>query len=86
MCAPPCGPSQGATRLLSHPHPGPGVTPLTGVGLSPVNPSVDAMTAYRCPPQDGESAMENVLSLIAKSCASVVRLGICAGWYPLMHR
>ncbi len=38
-----------------------------------------------CPAQEGESANENVRSLTAKFCASVVMLGICPGWYPLMH-
>ncbi len=31
----PPGPVHGVTRLLSQPHPGPGVTPLAGTGLSP---------------------------------------------------
>jgi hypothetical protein len=30
--------------------------------------------------------MENVRSLMAKSCARVVMLGTCEGWYPLMQR
>src|SRR6267154_391215 len=39
-----------------------------------------------CPAQEAESPEEKVWSLIAKCCASMVMLGIWAGWYPLMHR
>src|SRR5215472_9687430 len=43
------------------------------------------MTAYRCPPQDGLSAMENVRSLMANFFARAVRLGTWAGVYPPMQ-
>src|SRR5690348_17752333 len=85
MWMPPSGPRHAATRLLSQPQPGPGVTPVATTGLSPVKPSVDAMTAYKCPPQDGESAMLNVMSEMANWPAMLMRFGIEAGWYPLMH-
>src|SRR5690349_17192169 len=81
----PLGESQGATRLLSQPHPSPWLTPLAGRGLSPVKLSSDAATMAMCPGQDAESPIEKVRSLMAKSPASVVMLGICAGWYPLTH-
>ena len=53
------------TLLESHPQPRPGVTPLAGCGLSPVNPSSVPATAYRWPPHEGESAIENVSSEMA---------------------
>src|SRR5215470_20412092 len=57
--------------LESQPHPGPGLTLWAGNGLLPRNPSSDPITAYRWPPQDGLSAMENVRSLMANLLASV---------------
>ena len=81
----PPGASQGVTLSLLQPHPGPGVTPGAGTGLSPANLSCEAIAAYRCPPQDGESAMENVLSEMANSVARFVMLGIWLGAYPPMH-
>src|SRR6516162_8242350 len=50
-----------AVLVVSHPQPAPALVP-TG-GLFPVNPSVLAATAYRCPNHDGEFCIENVASL-----------------------
>src|SRR5260370_18588763 len=82
----PFGAVHGVTRLLSQPHPGPWDTPLAGTGLSPWKLSWDAATMAMCPAQEAESPTEKVGSLMAKCCARVGMLGICASWYPLMHR
>src|SRR6516164_10220350 len=68
----PLGPVHGVTRSLSQPHPGPGVTPWAGTGLSPKKWSADAATMSMCPAHEAESPEENVWSLIAKRCARVV--------------
>src|SRR5215468_3679959 len=78
----PPGESHPVTLLLSHPHPGWGVTPGVRVGLFPRNPSSEDVTAYRCPPHDGESIIENVSSEMANFVASFVMLGIWPGTYP----
>src|SRR5215470_2897349 len=78
----PLGESHGVTLLLSHPHPGRDAMPGAGVGLSPRKPSSVAAAAYRCPPQDGESIIENVLSEMANFVARFVMLGIWLGTYP----
>src|SRR5262245_15164544 len=71
----PLGPVHGVTRSLSQPHPGPGVTPLAGTGLSPWKPLADAATMSMCPAQEAESPEEKVRSLTAKRCAKAVMLG-----------
>src|SRR5690242_15586710 len=75
----PLGPVHGVTRSLSQPHPGPGVTPLAGTGLSPKKLSADAATMSVCPAQEAESPEERVWSLIAKCCARAVMLGTWDG-------
>src|SRR5207248_2654382 len=80
----PPGASQVVTLLLSQPHPGPDVTPGAGTGLSPVKLSKEAIAGYRCPPHDGESAIENVVSEMSKlwfstKITTTCRMGV-AGW------
>src|SRR5215467_1764242 len=82
---PPPGGCHGVILLESHPHPGPLVTPGVGPGFPPRNPSSEAITAYRCPPQDGLSAMVKVRSLMANRFASAARFGTCADVYPPRH-
>jgi len=72
--------ASGVTLLLSHPHPAPGVTPFSGTGLVPGNPSRFEVTMFTWPPQDGESANEKNRSLMAKLDARADKLGTCEGW------
>src|SRR5215472_13015026 len=60
----PCGDTHGVILSELQPHPGCAVTPLRGTGLSPVKRSNEPATAYRWPPQDGLSFIENVSSLM----------------------
>ncbi len=81
----PAGLIHWVTLSLSQPHPFSPVVPFGAYGLLPVKPSRLPATAYRCPPHDGESAIENVSSEMANRPARVVRLGTCDGWKPVMH-
>src|SRR2546423_2438848 len=74
---------QSASRLLSHPHPGPMGAPVTDrYGFAvPTNPSRLAATSSRCAPQLGMGSISNVAWEIANRLASALRLGIWAGRY-----